>query len=116
MISSSANTTAARGVLNAAATEAAAPTGINFFTYSLCSPSRRTSIDPMPAPTCTEGPSRPSGMPLASVMDAEATVKCHVGLIMMRLSANDRTQAVVIAVQRGLIHLKNTSEPATLYH
>jgi DNA-binding NarL/FixJ family response regulator len=36
---------------------------------------------------------------------AEATVKCHVGVIMSRLNANDRTQAVVIAAQRGLIHL-----------
>ena len=35
----------------------------------------------------------------------EATVKCHVGIIMMRLNANDRTQAVVIAGQRRLIHL-----------
>ncbi len=35
----------------------------------------------------------------------EATVKCHVGVIMNRLNANDRTQAVVIAAQRGLIHL-----------
>lgn len=36
---------------------------------------------------------------------AESTVKCHVGVILMRLNANDRTQAVVTALQRGLIHL-----------
>ena len=35
----------------------------------------------------------------------EATVKCHVSVILMRLDAGDRTQAVVIALQRGLIHL-----------
>jgi DNA-binding NarL/FixJ family response regulator len=35
----------------------------------------------------------------------EATVKCHVSVILMRLNASDRTQAVVIALQRGLIHL-----------
>lgn len=35
----------------------------------------------------------------------EATVKCHVSVILGRLNASDRTQAVVIALQRGLIHL-----------
>ena len=35
----------------------------------------------------------------------EATVKCHVSTILMRLNANDRTQAVVTALQRGLVHL-----------
>ncbi len=35
----------------------------------------------------------------------EATVKCHVSVILMRLNASDRTQAVVNALQRGLIHL-----------
>ncbi len=35
----------------------------------------------------------------------ESTVKCHVSVILMRLNVNDRTQAVVTAVQRGLIHL-----------
>jgi len=35
----------------------------------------------------------------------EATVKCHVSTILMRLDAADRTQAVVTALQRGLIHL-----------
>ena len=35
----------------------------------------------------------------------EATVKCHVSVILMRLNVNDRTQAVVTALQRGLIHL-----------
>ncbi len=35
----------------------------------------------------------------------EATVKCHVSVILMRLNASDRTQAVVIGLQRGLIHL-----------
>lgn len=35
----------------------------------------------------------------------EATVKCHVSTILMRLNVNDRTQAVVTALQRGLVHL-----------
>ncbi len=35
----------------------------------------------------------------------EATVKCHVSVILMRLQVADRTQAVVAALQRGLVHL-----------
>lgn len=35
----------------------------------------------------------------------EATVKCHVSVILARLQASDRTQAVVKAIQRGLVHL-----------
>lgn len=35
----------------------------------------------------------------------EATVKSHVSTILMRLNAADRTQAVVSALQRGLIHI-----------
>lgn len=35
----------------------------------------------------------------------EGTVKCHVSVILMRLNVHDRTQAVVVALQRGLVHL-----------
>lgn len=35
----------------------------------------------------------------------EATVKCHVSVILARLNASDRTQAVVIALRRGLLHI-----------
>jgi DNA-binding NarL/FixJ family response regulator len=35
----------------------------------------------------------------------EATVKCHVSVILARLEVTDRTQAVVAALQRGLEHL-----------
>jgi DNA-binding NarL/FixJ family response regulator len=35
----------------------------------------------------------------------ESTVKCHVGVILMRLNVTDRTQAAVAALQRGLVHL-----------
>lgn len=35
----------------------------------------------------------------------EATVKCHVSVILRRLNASDRTQAVVVALQRGILHL-----------
>jgi DNA-binding NarL/FixJ family response regulator len=37
----------------------------------------------------------------------ESTVKCHVSVILMRLNVNDRTQAVVTALQRGLVHLES---------
>jgi DNA-binding NarL/FixJ family response regulator len=36
---------------------------------------------------------------------SEATVKCHVSVILQRLEVTDRTQAVVAALQRGLAHL-----------
>jgi DNA-binding NarL/FixJ family response regulator len=35
----------------------------------------------------------------------ESTVKCHVGVILLRLNVSDRTQAAVTALQRGLVHL-----------
>jgi DNA-binding NarL/FixJ family response regulator len=35
----------------------------------------------------------------------EATVKCHVSVILERLGVTDRTQAVIAAVKRGLEHL-----------
>ncbi len=67
--SSSENSTAAMGVLNAAAIAADAPMGTRARTLRGESPSLRPSTDAMPAPTCTDGPSRPSAMPLASVME-----------------------------------------------
>ncbi len=36
---------------------------------------------------------------------AESTVKCHVSVILLRLNVSDRTQAVVTALQRGLVHI-----------
>lgn len=36
---------------------------------------------------------------------SEGTVKVHIKHIMEKLSANDRTQAITIAVRRGIIHL-----------
>ncbi len=36
---------------------------------------------------------------------SEATVKCHVSVILLRLQVEDRTQAVVAAFQRGLVHI-----------
>ena len=41
----------------------------------------------------------------ATLHISEITVKCHVSVILMRLDATDRTHAVVIALQRGLVHL-----------
>jgi len=37
----------------------------------------------------------------------EATVKCHVSAILDRLGVADRTQAVIVALQRGLEHLQS---------
>jgi hypothetical protein len=64
--SSSVKSTAAMGVLNAAASAAEAPTGSSAFTLLVLSPNLRPSTEAMPAETCTDGPSRPSAMPLAS--------------------------------------------------
>lgn len=36
---------------------------------------------------------------------AEATVKCHLSVIFLRLNVTDRTQAVLAALQRGLVHI-----------
>jgi DNA-binding NarL/FixJ family response regulator len=36
---------------------------------------------------------------------AEATVKCHLSVVFLRLKVTDRTQAVLAALQRGLVHL-----------
>lgn len=35
----------------------------------------------------------------------EGTVKCHVSEIFLRLGVTDRTQAALVALQRGLVHL-----------
>ncbi len=48
-----------------------------------------------------------SNKDIASSMHiAENTVKCHVSAILLRLNVSDRTEAVVTALQRGLVHLK----------
>lgn len=47
-----------------------------------------------------------SNKEIAQTLDiSEATVKSHVSTILMRLGVDDRTQAVVTALQRGLVHL-----------
>lgn len=47
-----------------------------------------------------------SNKQIASVLGiTEATVKSHVSTILQRLGVDDRTQAVVTALQRGLVHL-----------
>jgi DNA-binding NarL/FixJ family response regulator len=38
---------------------------------------------------------------------SEGTVKCHVSVILLRLGVTDRTQAVIVALQRGVAHLQN---------
>ena len=43
---------------------------------------------------------------IASVLGiAEITVRCHLSMIFMRLNVRDRTQAVISALQRGMVHL-----------
>lgn len=37
---------------------------------------------------------------------AEGTVKAHVNSILAKLGVNDRTQAVMVGMKRGLIHIK----------
>ena len=63
MISSSANRTAATGVLNAAASAPAAPTGTRSRTRCGGRRSHRPTTDASPAPIWTEGPSRPIEWP-----------------------------------------------------
>jgi DNA-binding NarL/FixJ family response regulator len=47
-----------------------------------------------------------SNKDIASLLGiSEATVKCHVSAILLRLNVSDRTEAVVTALQRGLVHL-----------
>src|SRR6202021_2850692 len=36
---------------------------------------------------------------------SEGTVKAHVNNILTKLCVNDRTQAVITAIQRGIVHL-----------
>jgi len=50
-----------------------------------------------------------SNREIASVIGrAEATVKVHVLHILAKLDVGDRTKAVTVALQRGLIHLDDT--------
>jgi DNA-binding NarL/FixJ family response regulator len=47
-----------------------------------------------------------SNREIAELLDIkEATVKSHVSVILMRLNVQDRTQAVVEGLKRGLVHL-----------
>lgn len=41
----------------------------------------------------------------ATLCIAEVTVKCHLSMIFLRLGVTDRTQAIISAVQRGLVHI-----------
>jgi two-component system NarL family response regulator len=41
----------------------------------------------------------------AALFISEGTVKAHVNNLLSKLGVNDRTQAVVCAVQRGIVHL-----------
>lgn len=53
-----------------------------------------------------------SNKDIASLLGiTEATVKCHVSAILLRLNVSDRTEAVVTALQRGLVHLEMRRDP-----
>lgn len=41
----------------------------------------------------------------AALCIAEVTVKCHLSMIFLRLGVTDRTQAIIAAAQRGLVHI-----------
>lgn len=45
---------------------------------------------------------------------SEQTAKNHISSILRKLNANDRTHAVVLAVQRGLINIEETTKPPDL--
>ena len=62
MTSSRVKSTAAIGVLNAAASAAAAPTGTSAFTLARREPQPPPKHRGDAAPTCTDGPSRPSAI------------------------------------------------------
>ena len=44
---------------------------------------------------------------------SEATVKVHVHHILSKLGATDRTEAVVVALQRGIIHLPEADDTSS---
>lgn len=52
----------------------------------------------------------------ADLAITEVTVKLHVSGILRKLGANDRTQAVTIALQRGILHLHGIAGRAELPH
>jgi DNA-binding NarL/FixJ family response regulator len=41
----------------------------------------------------------------AALFITEATVKAHVNSILSKLDVSDRTQAVTVALRRGIVHL-----------
>ena len=43
---------------------------------------------------------------------AEITVKQHVSNVLEKLGVQDRTQAATAAIQRGIVHLEQSSSPA----
>ena len=88
MTSSSANSTAARGVLKAAAIAAEAPAGMRALTFSGVSPNRRPNTEAMPPPTWTAGPSRPSGIPLARVTEVQKNLPRTVPRVITPSRAN----------------------------
>ena len=76
--SSSENSTAAMGVLNAAASAAAASHGHQALHAVRAEPEAAArATEAMPAPICTEGLRVPSAMPLASEMEQQRNLPMH---------------------------------------
>ncbi len=76
------------GVLNAAASAAALPATSCDFTSDRLTPSLREITDAIPAPTCTDGPSRPSETPLASAVQQQMNFPITVRMVMLPSSTN----------------------------
>ena len=72
------------------------------FTCSVRKPSKRPSTEPMPAPTCTDGPSRPSGMPLASVAEVQKNLPNTVRRVMRPSLANNAALVCGTPLPRAL--------------
>ena len=101
-ISSSVKNTAAMGVLNAAANAAAALMGTSARMERGLKPRRRPSVEPIPAPICTEGPSRPRARPLASVVAQQMNLPRAVRNGMMPSLRNSAALVCGIPLPRAL--------------
>lgn len=73
---------------------------------SLANRSLREELSPREVQVLSELASGGSNKEIASVLGiTEHTVKAHLKNILAKLPARDRTEAVTIALQRGIIHL-----------
>ena len=90
------------GVLKAAANAAEAPMGTSALTLRGDSPSHRPSTEAMPALTCTDGPSRPRAIPLASVIAHMLNFPTTVRMLMKPSRRNSAVLVCGIPLPRAL--------------